>query len=180
MKYAAVISAQKDKRPAEFAKKVFMQAGLTDIRIVTSCHSNTAGRVMRIMTAAPTSARAGKGTYLDVIKANANHFKDSDYVFFCPSDTKTLTTETLHQLMSTQGDIIVPVINGNEDYPLLLSASAVRWLSVYNGRLCFDGALNILEELALGRKKCVQITHRSVRSSETKETERYKPVINWI
>jgi molybdenum cofactor cytidylyltransferase len=73
--------------------------------------------------------------------------------FFMPVDVPLFTVNTLVKLMSTRGAAVVPVTDGREGHPVLLSCKELKKILNYRGEGGLFGAM----EACLGKKTLVDV-----------------------
>ena len=160
----------------------FMKAGVEDLVILTGYHGDRLAKLLEDTPAVCLPAsKEDRADYFMAVKTGLRIVKNRcDRAFVCPVTTKIPKHETLLELMSRKADVVVPVYDGVDGSPLLLSSHMCEWILLYNGRRGVEGACRSLAETGLGRLKTVTGEYESAYGSVKAGQSYYKPVINWV
>ena len=121
----------------------FQRAGVRDIVVVTGEQDSLLRKQLRGMGVVFLFNPAFRtAQMMDSVKMGVEYLKDRcRQVLICPADVPFFSEETVRRIISSKGDIVIPVFNGHKGHPVLVNLSLAGKILEYQGENGLKGAL---------------------------------------
>ncbi|MDN5352080.1 MAG: molybdenum cofactor cytidylyltransferase [Clostridiales bacterium] len=120
----------------------FRQAGVEQIVIVTG---NQAELIEKHLSGTGVvfirNEKYAETEMLDSAKIGLEYVQKCDRVFFTPADVPLFSVQTLKALLECGANVCIPMYNGREGHPLLISSDLIDGILNYSGNLGMRGAV---------------------------------------
>ena len=118
-------------------------------------------------------------SFLDSAKIGIRYLDGKcDRLFITPVQTRFARRKALLVLADRPADVVVPLLDGEEDSPLLLSNKVCRWSLIYNGLKGIDGAWQSLVRIKAATVERLNVSEDIYRDHLPRKGS--QAVINWI
>ena len=181
------LMAARGRTYTESLVDIYLDAGIDTIVVITGAHDHLLRQALANTTAVCIQdENYQSSSLLDSARIGIRYLSGKcDRIFVSPLETTLTNEKTLLKLLSKQSDVVLPVRDGEDCSPILLSSKIFNWCLLYNGRRGISGAwksLVTVGEATVSRIKeelCSAGTEHSAHE-DSDYLPAYRPVINWV
>lgn len=138
------VGGPKNRTMAEQVVTNFLEAGITDIVVVTGFRADEVESALdKYKITFIKNPDYQRSQMFDSVKLGLSLLQNRcDKIFFCPVDIPFFKSETVKKLMQQEAELVYPSYNMKKGHPVLICSSLVQKILEYKGQGGLKGALN--------------------------------------